>query len=401
MKEGPLWRNSPMKTWIRGGRILTPDRSIEDSVLVVTDGRITAIEAGGQVAENPPDTRIIDANGLWVAPGLIDVHVHGGAGSDVMDATPEALHHMARFFIRQGVTAYLATTITNSPEAIHNAIENVAHSSQVEDGAQHLGVHLEGPYLCETFRGAQPAKWLRTPDPAEYLPWFESGAVRLITAAPELPGVLECIRGGIRRGIRFSAGHTDANYIQVERAADEGLSQATHTFNGMKGLHHREPGAAGAVLVDERIYAEVIADGVHVHPAVFHLIVRAKGVERTILVTDAMRAAGLEDGQYDLGGQMVTVREGTARTATGGLAGSTLTLNLAVRNAMQFAGLSLNQALSMATTTPAAALGFSGRKGVIQPGADADIIFIDPDLNVKAAMVSGRMIDFFQTQERT
>ncbi len=343
-----------MRIWIRGGQILTPDQTLEDSVLMIEAGRVAAVEPARQVAENPADTRVISAPGLMVAPGLIDLHVHGGLGSDTMDATPEALRSMAGFFVEHGVTAFLATTISQSPEAVWAAVENAARNGAAPGGtggARLLGVHLEGPYLNPLHRGAQPEQWVRNPDPVEYRRWFETDVVRLVTVAPELPGALECIRAGVRRGVRFSAGHTDAGYDQVQQAAEAGLTQSTHTFNGMKGLHHREPGTVGAVLVDDRIFCEVIADGVHVHPAVIGLIVRAKGVERTLLVTDAIRAAGLSDGEYDLGKQIVTVREGVARTQAGGLAGSTLTLNRAVLNAMRLTGLTINQALRMATTS--------------------------------------------------
>jgi len=299
---------------------------------------------------------------------------------------------MAEFFARHGVTSYLPTTITAPSPAIDAAIHNIINMAQPRVGAQHLGVHLEGPYIGSQFRGAQPQEWLRSPDPQEYEKWFETGSIRLVALAPELPGAIEMIERGARQGIRFSVGHSSASYEQVEQAADHGLSQATHTFNGMTGLHHREPGAAGAVLTDERIYAEIIADGIHLHPAVVKLVVRAKGTGRTILVTDAIRAAGLKDGEYDLGGQIVQVRDGIARTSRGSLAGSTLALDAALRNVMRFAGLTIHDALKMATTTPAEALGLSSRKGIIRPGADADLALVDPDLNVQATIVNGALV---------
>jgi N-acetylglucosamine-6-phosphate deacetylase len=340
----------------------------------------------------PDQVEVIDAGGLMVLPGLIDIHVHGGAGCDMMDATSESLMRMSTFFVQHGVTEFLPTTITYSSEATHRAIENVLQNKTGVAGARPLGIHLEGPYLSQAYRGAQPSEFIRIPDPNEYHRWFESGIIRRITVAPELPGALELIRDGLSRGVRFSAGHTGASYVQIEQAADEGLSQSTHTFNGMLGLHHREPGALGAFLTDDRIACEVIADGVHVHPAMLRLLVRAKGVERTVLVTDAIRAAGIQDGSYDLGGQPVTVREGIARTVAGSLAGSTLTLERAVRNMMRMGGMTINQAVAMATTSPAAAVGFEGQKGEIKPGGDADIILIDSDFNVRLSMIAGRVV---------
>lgn len=381
-----------MRTIIYGGTILTPDETLPDYALVIEAGQIVALEPGLHPISAGAHERILHAAGLWVAPGLIDLHVHGSAGSDTMDATPAALAAMSTFFIKHGVTAYLPTTITGPGAAIQAAITNVERTPQPEDGGQHLGVHLEGPYLSPAQRGAQPEEFLRQPDPGEYDSWLNSGIVRLIAVAPEIPGVLALIERGVDKRIRFSAGHCQANYEQMMQAVDRGLNQATHTFNAMLGLHHREPGTAGAVLADERIYAEVIVDGVHVHPAVVRVLVRAKGINRTILITDAIRAAGLADGDYDLGGHIVHVADGIARTSSGSLAGSTLTLDKAVRNVIQFAGVSLNQALAMASRVPAEAMGWSGRKGVLVPGADADVILFDSSLNIRGSIIAGNLV---------
>lgn len=381
-----------MRMIIHGGTLITPYETLPDHDLVIEDGLIASMYPAGQGQVAPGEVNHIDAKGLWVIPGLIDLHVHASAGSDMMDATPAAIHTMAKFFVQHGVTSYLPTTTTDLSPAINAAIQNVISLAQPQAGAQHLGVYLEGPYLDSKFRGAQREDWLRLPDPQEYEQWFETGGIRLVALAPELPGAIEMIERGTRQGIRFSIGHSAASYEQVIQAADHGLSQATHTFNGMTGLHHREPGAAGAVLTDERIYAEIISDGIHLHPAVVKLVVKAKGVDRTILITDALRAAGLKDGDYKFVGQIVQVRDGIARTSRGSLAGSTLTLDVALRNVMRFAGLSINDALRMGTTTPAEALGLSSRKGVIQPGADADLALVDPDLNVRATIVNGKLV---------
>jgi N-acetylglucosamine-6-phosphate deacetylase len=379
-----------MRTIISGGTLLTPHKTLTDHTLIIEQGKIAEL-AEGRVTPLPGD-QMIDASGHWVAPGFIDVHVHGSIGHDAMDATPDAIGDMGRFFAQHGVTSYLPTTTSASEDAIQAAIDNVVGCPQPADGAQHLGLHLEGPYLNLDHRGAQHPHYIRSPQPAEYERWFQSGHIRLITVAPELDGAQPFIAAGVEQGIEFAIGHRGASYEQVVEAADWGVRQATHTFNGMLGVHHRTPGTLGGVLTDERIYCQVIVDGIHVHPAMVKLLIRAKGVRRTILITDAIRAAGLHDGTYDLGGQPVTVQNGVARIDNGSLAGSTLTLDTALRNAMQYAGLSLQEALLMVTTVPAQALHLGWQKGVLAPDADADVVLLDFDLNVVMTLVGGRAV---------
>jgi N-acetylglucosamine-6-phosphate deacetylase len=229
-------------------------------------------------------------------------------------------------------------------------------------------------------------------DPAEYAYWLNSGVVKLITIAPELDGAHDLIRAGLAHGVEFAAGHTGATYEQMQAAIGLGLRQATHTFSAMSGLHHRRPGTVGAVLTDDRIYAQLIGDGVHTHPAVIKLLARAKGTARTILITDAMRAAGMPDGEYDLGGELVQVRGGVARLSEDVLAGSTATMDAVLRNILSYGGLSLTQALPMATAVPAEAMGLAGRKGVLAPGADADIVLLDATYQVRLTLIGGRVV---------
>lgn len=378
-----------MKTVIVNGVILTPDEQISGHQVVIQDGKIVGIEPAGPVEAG---TITVDARGKTIIPGLIDIHMHGANGFDCMDATPEAIQGMGRFIARHGVTAYLPTTVTASIEATLAAITNIGSTPPPKDGARHVGIHLEGPYLDHDYRGAQPAQHLRPADPNEYRAWLENKDVRLITVAPEVMGVPDLIRAGRQAGIEFALGHTGATYEQALAAVEAGLSQSTHTFNGMAPLQHRSPGALGVVLSDERIKAQIIADGIHVHPSIVKLLVKAKGVDHTILITDAMRATGLPDGDYALGDQMVTVQVGIARTQAGGLAGSTLTMDQALRNTMGFATLSLREALPMATSVPATAIGLERQKGRIAAGFDADIVILDETCLVWMTMAGGQIV---------
>ncbi len=352
------------------------------------DGTITA--AAGEES--------LDAEGDFVVPGFVDVHVHGAAGHDTMDASAEALAGMAAFFARHGVTSFLATTITASHAATLAAIRAVAsYRESPQPGARLLGLHLEGPYLNAAAKGAQPGRFCRAPDLVELEQFAAAGPLHLLSLAPELPGAEACVRAAVRLGMHVAVGHTQANYEQVEEAAGWGIDHATHTFNAMSGLHHRRPGAAGAILTDDRLVAEIIADGIHLHPAVIALAVRAKTPDRVALVTDAMRAAGLPDGTYDLGGQQVIVRDGACwlADAAGGpsatLAGSTLTLDAALRNVMAATGLSLAATLPMLTRTPAASIGMDGQIGALAPGYLADLALLDEKGRVRLTVVGGQV----------
>lgn len=379
-----------MQTFLVGGIVLTPDDVLMDHSLIIEGRKIIGLAPGTPPAL--PEDEIINVQDSLVVPGFIDVHVHGAVGLDTMDATSEAILRMGDYFARHGVTTFLPTTVAASSEDIKDAIDNVSTTPLSSTGAQHLGIHLEGPYVNHEFRGAQPTQHLRSADRNEYDTWFESQQVRLITAAPEVEGVSDLIRAGKEAGVEFAVGHTSATYEQVLEAVELGLHQATHTFNGMPGLNHRAPGALGAVLSDDRIWAQVITDGIHVHPAIVKLLIKVKGINRTIIITDAIRATGMPDGDYALGDQMVHVKDGVARTDRGGLAGSTLTMDQALRNVMEFADLSLSQALPMVTRVPAASIGFDDRKGFIAPGFDADIVVLDQSHQVRMTMVAGKVV---------
>lgn len=379
-----------MKTRIINARIFTPENILEHHEIILKDGKILDIIPSEKASlKRETDPSVIDAAGLMITPGLIDIHVHGCMGADSMDGSPAALQTMSTFMIQHGVTSFYATTVTNPQKEILHALDVVHDCKNRLDGAQIEGVHIESPYINAAYKGAQNPAFLREPQQKEYAEWMERDVVRLITIAPELTGADDMIRYCIRKNAVISIGHSSATFEQVIHAADLGASQATHLFNGMAGLHHREPGTVGAALYDERIFTQIISDGIHLHPAIVDLIIRVKGIERVILITDAMRAAGLADGEYDLGGQQVTVAKGAARIANGSLAGSTLALDQAIRNTMEFTGLPFHSVLQMASSTPAAAMGISGTKGSIKIGHDADLTFFDKEYQVCATMVHG------------
>ena len=376
-----------MRTSIQNGIVITPQEALHNQTLTLNDGKIESLG----VTNSGSDATVIDAQGYYVVPGFIDVHVHGADGHDTMDATPEAIHGMAAFYAKHGVTSYYPTTMTMPAPAILAALENVENCPQPIDGAQHLGVHVEGPYLNLKYKGAQPPEYFRPPIPAEYGRWLETGVCKLMTVAPEIDGSLQMIQELGAQGVEFAIGHSAASYEEAVQGFDAGVRQVTHVFNGMVGLHHREPGALAAILTDDRVDAQLIADGIHVHPAMIRMLIRAKGAEHVMLITDAIQAAGLSDGNYSLGGQAVTVTDGIARIANGALAGSTLTMDKAIRNMVAFTDLPLQKIIGMASAVPARAMRLTN-KGKLSAGCDADVVLLNRELEVMLTMVGGKLV---------
>ncbi|MGO8672756.1 MAG: N-acetylglucosamine-6-phosphate deacetylase [Capsulimonadaceae bacterium] len=367
--------------WIHGDLIL-PDGvcsgriSIGDSGGIEGVRRDAALPAGRRAAD-------IDAAGFWVLPGFIDMHVHGGGGADFMHGTPEAVRTVARTHARFGTTTLLATTLTASPADTESAIRSiraVSEAGRKVDESRIAGIHLEGPYICPGRRGAQPLEHVRPPDVDEFERWMvrTPGLIRQITLAPEMPGAEDLVSAAARAGVVISIGHTDATAKQVAAAVGWGARQATHLFNAMRGVHHREPGTAGAALSMPEITAELIADGVHVDPMMVRLAVTAKGPAGIVLITDAIEGAAMPDGDYALGGARVIVRNGVAAFPDGTLAGSVLTMNRAFRNVMDYAVIGPVAASGLASANAARQLGILSRAGTLETGKPADIVILDP-----------------------
>ena len=338
---------------------------------------------------------VIDAKDKYIVPGYIDIHVHGGGGSDVMDGEYEAIKQVAATHSRFGTTAFLPTTMTMSKDKIMNSLKSIHEAlSKGTGAAEILGVHLEGPYINPEKKGAQKEEDIKEVSPEEFLEFNQAAGhlIRLVTMAPEMPGAIDFIHWLRQQTIIVSVGHSYASYRQMQEAIHAGLSHVTHIFNAMRELHHREPGVVGSALSDPGLTAEVIADGVHIHPIILKMIYQMKGTKKLVLVTDAMRATGLKEGTYDLGGQEVIVSQGQAKLKDGTLAGSVLTMNKAVYNMVTQAGISLLEAVQMATYNPAKCLGIEDKKGSLEPGKDADIVILNKNFEVELTMISGQVI---------
>ena len=347
-------------------------------------------EVGAGIAPYPA-AESVDLGGRLLVPGWVDIHVHGGGGASFDDGDPERALAAVDLHRRHGTTSLVAGLVTASPAAL---LRQVAALAELCEAGELAGIHLEGPYLATQRCGAHDPALLRSPDLAEFQRILRAGRghVRMITLAPELPGALELVRAAVSEGVVAAVGHTDADYATVCAAFDAGATVATHLFNQMRPLHHRDPGPVAAALTDDRVTVEVINDGVHLHPAVVRMAWAAAGADRTAFVTDAMAAAGLGDGDYTVGGRRVRVADGTARLAdTGAIAGSTITLADAVRRAVRDLGIPLAAAVRAASTVPAAALRLAD-VGALLPGRYADLVVLEPDGTLHAVYHRGRPV---------
>lgn len=385
-----------MKICLTAARLFTPTEVIESPVVMVEDGTIESLGPRDAVRV-PAGAQHLDFPDLVIAPGFIDIHIHGGAGHDVMQDDPSGRVAFEKLLAKHGVTSYLPTTVTAPMDRILGAVDRLGNLLSAEDadhqhvGARPLGIHLEGPFISAAKCGVHPPEYLVAPtiDLFEKILDASGGTLKMMTIAPELPGAADVIHHARERGIHSSIGHSNATFEEAAKGIAAGAVSATHTFNAMRALDHREPGILGAVLSDERMMADIIADGVHVAPAIVEVFLKAKGTQRAVLITDAISATGMPDGTYQLGPFQVQVR-GDRAEFQGSLAGSVLTLDRAVRNVMSFANWSLQHSVVLATRNPAQLIGAEG-KGELAVGSDADLLLLSERGEVVHTMVGGQM----------
>src|SRR5579872_27338 len=375
-------------------RLYTPNDCVENPLLLIEDDRIVEVTSG-TTRHIPTKVQFLNFPDCILAPGFVDIHIHGGGGYDVMDPDASALPAVERLIAKHGVTSYLPTTVTapldqtlSALDRLAEAIETAERNTCVDHRAQPLGIHLEGPFISHARRGVHPPSNLLPPTIATFERFWQAsrGRIRVMTIAPELEGSLEVITEAVRRNVCVSLGHSDADLSATQKGIAAGARHATHTFNAMRPLDHREPGIVGAVLSDDRVSADIIADGIHLHPVTVDLFLKKKGSESSVLITDATAATGMPDGRYRLGSFEVEVKQGRC-IADGKLAGSVLTMDQAVRNVMQFADWDLQQAVRLATANAARVAGL--QRGKLEPGGRADVVVLTATGQVTATIIGG------------
>ena len=378
-----------MKKIINNVNLILEDRVVENGSLIFSEAEGKIKKIASYPLSNS-ELEEIDAEGYYLAPGMIDIHIHGGAGFDTMDATTEALNKIAENLAGYGVTSFLPTTMTMEREKIQTALENIRDiKKNGSTGAQVLGAHVEGPFISPDYIGAQNSENLIKPEKELLRDYYD--VVEIVTMAPEVDGALELIKELKENNITASVGHSAASYEDFKKASRAGMDHFTHLYNAMSGLHHREPGLVGAAF-DSEATVELIVDLIHHHQAVDRFTIEAAGTDRVILVSDAMEAAGLEEGEYELGGQKVIVKDGAARLESGVLAGSVLTLDKAVRNLMEITELTLPEIFKMVSLNPARRLNLEHRLGRLKTGYQADLVLFDQNFRVEKTFVKGKEI---------
>ncbi|MDT0736506.1 N-acetylglucosamine-6-phosphate deacetylase [Staphylococcus chromogenes] len=379
---------------IVNGSIYTETGRIPKGYLIIENDMIKEIKEGPYTG----DLETIDAEGQHILPGFIDIHIHGGYGEDAMDASYTGLQHLASQLLSEGTTSFLATTMTQSTQAIERALKNIVkvqHDQKGTEAADIIGVHLEGPFISEHKIGAQNPKFIQrpTPDQLQHLQNVAQGQIKIVTIAPEVEGAEETIKA-MKNDVIFSMGHSEVTFDQANHASEIGVKHVTHLYNAGTPFVHRDPGMFGAAWLNPNINCEIIGDGVHSHPASVKIAYKQKGADHLYLITDAMRAKGMPDGCYDLGGQDVIVKDNEAHLKTGSLAGSILKMNEGLRNLIAFTEGSLETLWRCTSFNQAQVLGIDDQKGSIKEGKLADLVILDEHMDVKQTIKSGCVHQF-------
>jgi N-acetylglucosamine-6-phosphate deacetylase len=376
--------------------------TVANGFLLIKDGKIEYIGEKRPLLHSEDIESVVLPIGSMMIPGMIDVHIHGAAGADVMDGTKEALLKISNALPAEGTTSFLATTMTENLDHIKKALVQTGSfiEEQNADSAEMIGIHLEGPFISEKRAGAQPKEFIQQPNVELFkeLQLLTHNHIKLVTLAPEIEGGFLLAAYLKETGCIASIGHSDSTFYEVKEGINAGISHVTHLFNGMRGMHHRDPGVAGAALIRKELKVEMIVDGVHASPEMIQLAYHSTGSDRTLLITDSMRAKGLGEGAYTLGGQHVTVKNGEAKLEDGTLAGSILKMDEAVRNMMKYTGCSLSDIVKMTSTNVAKELNIFHRKGSLSKGKDADITILSEDLEVLMTFCRGSL-SYFRKEE--
>lgn len=376
-----------------GGKIVTPFRIVNNGTIVIEDGIISEIGKSSDVAI-PDGSEILDVSGNIVTPGFVDLLVHGGAGIGFADENPEACKTVSDYFLSHGSTTLLASLFAKPRQMLLDDLTRVANFIKNNPDSNVFGIHMEGPYLNKELKGAMNENYLWQPSVESWEAIWEAsnGLIKIMTIAPELPGAIEVMRAAAKKGVVLSIGHSMANYAEIEVAIDNGAAHVTHIFNAMRPFHHRNPGVILGSLLRNELKIELIADTLHVHPAVMELLLKLKGSNGIILITDSIRAGGMHEGEYEFADQKVYMKNQRAYLEDGTLAGSTLTLNIAIKNMVETANAKLTEAVRMASLNGAKVLNIDHRKGILAAGKEADIVIMNEQYRVEKTIKGGKIV---------
>lgn len=375
-----------MTAYIKADKFFLKSGVVGPGYLAIEDGLF-----GNFVKEVPANVEVTDYSGKWIAPGLVDTHIHGYMNHDVMDADAEGLKVMSEGLLSCGVTSYLPTTLTSSRDLLTKVAKTIGDTYQDVKGAKIQGIYFEGPFFTEKYKGAQNPGYFSDPSLEIFNEWqaASGGLIKKIALAPERDGVTEFVETVTKQGVVVALGHSDGTLEEAQKAVEAGASVFVHAFNGMRGLHHREPGMVGATMTLHDVYAELICDGHHVHKNAMDVLVKTKGHDHIALITDCMMAGGMPDGNYMLGEFPVVVAEGTARLESGNLAGSILKLKEALKNVVDWGMATPEQAVMMASLIPAVSCNIDDKCGLIAKGRDADFIVLSDKMELEATYLDG------------